>query len=455
MSLQTTTDQPISKIRRQVLEISAKSERKSWTGATMFGYGVIFSFFGIFGVWAATAPLGSGIIATGEVAVSLGPQIIQHPEGGTITEILVREGEYVDKGEIMVRLDPLETNAQQRLIRNRLYALLSERARVIAERDFLDSVYLDASTEKYIGVPDFDQVLANERKLFLTRKESFEREIEIRSGQIEQFRTEVNALQTREAAVRQQLDYIEEELAGIQLLFDKGQVTKPRLLALQRAQAGYSGEIGTIQSQRARVGQQIHQQELTIEAVKQNRVSEAVGRLRAIDLDLTQIGEQLSLSDAKLERIEIKAPHSGRISEIAVTTIGAIIGRGSVIMKIIPDDESFVIDAKVKPRDIDMVRLGATVEVRISAFNVRTTPPVAGYVVAVGPEATSAPGGRGGSHYKVKVELDPEDLERTLGDKFLLAGMPATAIIAVGERTLLEYWIAPLTSSFQQALREP
>jgi HlyD family type I secretion membrane fusion protein len=437
------------------MAISAKSEGKSWTTAMMFGYGVIFSFFGVFGVWAATAPLGSGIIATGEVAVSLGPQIIQHPEGGTITEILVREGEYVDKGEIMMRLDPLETNAQQRLIRNRLYALLSERARIVAERDFLDSLYLDNATEKFVGVTDFDQVLANEQKLFQTRRESFERETEIRREQIEQLRTEVSALQTREAAVRQQLDYIEEELAGIRLLFDKGQVTKPRLLSLQRAQAGYSGEIGTIQSQRARVGQQIHQQELTIEAVRQARINEAVGRLRAIDLDLTQIGEQLSLSDAKLERIEIKAPLSGRISDISVTTIGAVIGRGSVIMKIVPDAESFVIDAKVKPKDIDMVRLGATVEVRISAFNARTTPPIAGYVVAIAPDTTEGASTREKSYYKVKVELDPEILEKNLGDKFLLPGMPASAIIAVGERTLLEYWVTPLTSSFQQALREP
>ncbi|MBM85575.1 MAG: hypothetical protein CMM47_06100 [Rhodospirillaceae bacterium] len=451
MSLQTMTEETLP---ARPLSPVAKSDNNqpTWAGASRFGYSVIILFFVVLGGWAALAPLSSGITASGVLEVDTGIKMVQHLEGGLVKEVLVREGDNVKEGDVLMRLDPLLSDAQTLVRQSSIISGLAEQARIRAEISESDSIVLNNELLNAMNSPVLSKIVEAEMRIFDERRESLRKQLSIRNERMAQIRTEIKGLGIRLKTVHDQMALINDELKGIEKLFHDGHVTKSRLLALKRAQTGLLGQRGAIEATIARQNQRLNEQELSLESDFQTRRTGNVQRLKSLDLSISQSRESLGVIQDKRKRVEIRAPASGQIMNLAVKTIGGVTNRSQPLMEIVPDNERMVLRAKVRSKDIEQVKRGATVKVRLMAFNPRLTPPVNGEVVAISP--TTIPSKKGPT-YKVTIALDPKSLKKSVGEQKLTSGMPASGIIAVGERTLLEYLMTPMTASFEMALREP
>lgn len=447
MSQETLPARPLA------VSLSGRPSKPTWAGASRFGYAIIILFFGGLGGWAGVAPLASGVNVSGSIQVDSGVKTVQHLDGGMVTEILVREGDRVTKGQVLMRLDPALTDAQSVVQHSTLIAFVAERARIFANITDDNSMALNDELLQALGDPVLSKIVEGEMKLFEERRNSVEREMVIRKKRITQTRTELEALAIQRDTTQESLALIEEELASVQELFDKRLTTKSRLLAIKRAKTGLSGQMGTIAARIAITGQRINEQELSIEAVTQRNRASNVERLQKLDLEISRRREALAILNNQINRTEVKSPSDGRVMSMMIKTVGAVVNRGQGLMNIVPNNETMVLEAKVKAKDIEQVRKGSPVKVRLMAFNPRLTPPVDGEVISVTPN--TIPAAKGKPMYGVTVTLDLVSLKRAIGDQQLTSGMPASGIIAVGERTLLSYLMTPMISSFEMALREP
>lgn len=452
MSLQTISQNTLP-ARPLTVSMTDNPGKPSWASASRFGYMVILLFFGGLGGWAAFAPLASGVNVSGSIEVETGVKTVQHLEGGLVKEILVREGDRVTKGEVVLRMDPLRSDAQSIVQRSSLLSLLVERARITAEVAGEEAVNLDGELMDALEQPVLRTIVESELKLFEERKDSRARQIEIRQERIAQTETELRALDIRLSTVKEGLSFIDEELDAAQKLYDKRLTTKSRLLAVKRARVGLHGQEGTILETVARTKQRIAEQKLMIQSEKQNQRTANFSRLNQLDPEITKRREGAGVLQAQINRIEVKSPANGRVMNLRVKTAGQVLGFGQVLMEIVPDKEAMVLRGKLKSKDIEQVKQGAMVKVRLAAFNPRLTPPVDGQLISITPTTITAGGGR--PTYGVTIKLDPISLNRAIGDQQLIPGMPASGMIAVGEQTLLSYLMTPMLASFELALREP
>jgi HlyD family type I secretion membrane fusion protein len=453
MSLQTMNQQTLPG-RPLAVSLSGRPSKSTWARPSRFGYMVIIIFFGGLGGWAAVAPLASGVTVSGSIGVDSGIKTVQHLDGGMVTEILVREGDLVSKGQVMMRLDPAIPDAQESVQQARLIASLAQRARVFANTTNDDTMTLNDELMQAVVDPEHRKIVEGEMKLFEERRNGYERETIIRQERIARTRTELSMLAIQRETTQEALDLIKEELASVQELYDKRLTTKSRLLAIKRSKTGLSGRMGTIGGQMAVIGQRINEQELTIEAVAQKSLAADVERLHKLDMEISRRRISILNTQRVQYRTEVKSPSDGRVMSLMIKTVGAVVNRREVLMNIVPNNESMVLEGRVKAKDIEQVRKGAPVKIRLTAFNPRLTPQVDGEVVSVTPNTIRGTKGTR-PMFGVTVTLDPVSLKRAIGDTPLTPGMPASGIIAVGERTLLSYLMTPMIASFEMALREP
>jgi HlyD family type I secretion membrane fusion protein len=452
MSLQTVSQNTLP-ARPLSVSVTDGPGKPSWAGASRFGYLIILLFFGGLGGWAALAPLASGVSVSGSIEAATGVKTVQHLEGGLVKEILVREGDRVTKGEVVLRMDPLRTDAQSIVQQSSLVSLLVERARIKAEVAGEEAINLDGELMDALEKPILGKIIESELKLFEERKDSKAKRMEIRQEQIAQTQTELRALDIRLSTVKEALSLIEEELEVAQTLHDKRLTTKSRLLAVKRARVGLHGQEGTVRETVARTKQRIAEQMLVIQSDKQNERTANVSRLNQLDPEITRRREAVGVLEDQINRIEVKAPANGRVMNLQVKTLGQVLGRGQVLMEVVPDRDAMVLRGKLKSKDIEQVKKGAMVKVRLTAFNPRLTPPVDGQVISITP--TTIVAAKGKSSYGVTIKLDSNSLNRAIGEQQLTPGMPASGLIAVGEQTLLSYLMTPMLASFELAMREP
>jgi HlyD family type I secretion membrane fusion protein len=452
MSIQTVSQQTLPG-RPLTISVDDRPGKPNWAGASKFGYIIILLFFGGLGGWASFAPLASGVNVSGTIEVDSGTKTVQHLEGGLVEQILVSDGDRVSKGEVVIRMDRLRTEAQSIVQRSSLISLLVERARLLAEIAGDDAVSLDSELLQALDHPIFGKIIESELELFDERKDNLERQLEIRHGQIAQIETQIRSLGIRLKSTEESLALIDEELASVQQLYDKRLTTKSRLLAVKRARTGLLGQVGIIHEALAETQQKIAERQLTIEAGYQARRTANVGRLNDLGPEVAHRREASEVLAAQIGRIEVKAPVDGRVMNMQIKTLGQVVGGGQVLMQIIPDSETMVVQGKLKSKDIDQVKIGAMVKVRLRAFNPRLTPPVDGQVVSITP--TTVPAAKGRPMYGVTVKLDSQSLKWAIGDQQLTSGMPASGMIAVGEQTLMSYLLTPMIASFELAMREP
>ncbi|HEY0837797.1 MAG TPA: HlyD family type I secretion periplasmic adaptor subunit [Azospirillum sp.] len=441
----TTRQQPFAASAR---EAKPPSLRATMTAAML----TIVVGFGGFFLWGFLARLDSAAVASGVVIVESHRKTLSHLEGGILKELLVRDGDLVKAGQVLLRLDGTQSAAALAQHQNQHWAVLARIARLTAE--YLDepSVTFPASLLAHRDTLEAADAMGVQLRLFKARKEQFEGQIEVQNRAIDQIREEVTALRFQIDANREAIRTVDEELRGVQELMLKGQTTKPRLLALQRDLANAKGRRGELLANVAKAQQSIAQTQLRILELRNTRRSEAARELQDAQAQAATLEEQIrSVSDV-LSRRDLTAPQDGRVTGLKYFTPGGVVASATPILDIVPQDDALLIEAKVQPTDIDVVHVGLKAYVTLSAYKQRKVPPVEGEVVYVSADTVTDPA-TGNAWFIARVRLAPGALD-DLPNVALAPGMPADVSIVLGERRAIDYLLSPLTDNMHRAFRE-
>lgn len=420
----------------------------------LIGATVTFLFFGVFGAWAAFAPLAGGAIAPGIVSPEGSRKTVQHLEGGIIREILVRDGDRVATGDPLIVLEETQARANFEVLQRQRRAFAAMEARLLAEQSQKDEIAFPVWLEE-AGLTDADARAAMEAEeaLFETRRETMASTVDILNERIAQLREEIEGFHAQIASDEVQLGLISEEAAGVEALVRKGLERKPRLLALQRREAEIASALAGKKAAIARAERQIGETEIRISATRSQMLDEVAERLTDVRTRLGSIEEEIEARRDVLQRTVIHAPVAGTVVAMRVSTPGGVIRPGDAILDIVPEGGDLIVDARVAPTDIDIVHAGLEAQVRLTSFSQRTLPPVKGTVLTV--SADSLEDERTGDRYfKAKVHIEAEALAALGGNIQLTPGMPADVLIVTGERTFLSYLMRPITDSFRRSFRE-
>jgi HlyD family secretion protein len=420
-------------------------------GPFLLGCAVIgFCVIGL-AAWGGAAPLAGAAIATGQVVVESYRKTIQHLEGGIVRGIAVADGDVVAPGDLLVRMDDTKARTNLDALQGRYYAARAQEARLTAERDEAAEIAFPEELFK-AKHPAAAEAVVGQRKIFLARRTWLAGQVAILKQQMGQLKEEISALEQQVESGTRQTALIREEIAGVEALVNKGLERKARLLALQRT----TEEIGARRSdqlgQIARARQKIGEAELQITDLQNKQVNEIMRDLRSTQDDLFDLTEKMAAARDVLERTMIHAPMGGVVVNRRVHTVGGVVNPGDALLEIVPQKEELIIEAHVRMDDIDQVRPGLPVQVRLTAYKQRWTPTVEGTVRTV--SADRLQDSRSGDAFFIaRIGVDPDSLAQLPGVE-LYPGMPADVLIVTQARTALDYMLSPITASFAHAFRE-
>lgn len=403
------------------------------------------------GGWASTTELSGAVIAPGVLVVDSHVKKVQHLTGGVVSALPVREGEVVRAGDVVVRLDETITAANLAVIVKRLDELRTREARLEAERDEAAAVTFPEDLVARKSDADVQRLIAAEQKQFELRRKG-------REGQKAQLRERVGQLTEsihgqgeQIAAKKREIDLIRQELEGVRELWRKNLIPLQRVNALERDAARLEGERGALISSGAQTKARITETELQSLQIDQDLRIEVGRELGDTRAKISELVEKKVAATEQLNRVEIRAPQDGRVHQLSVHTVGGVIAPGDVIMLVVPEGDALSVEVHVEPQNIDQVRVGHGAMVRLSAFNQRTTPEVAGEVTRVAADLTTEQR-TGRSYYTVRITLFEAELARLKGLK-LAPGMPAEAFIKTGDRTVISYLTKPFTDQLTRSFR--
>jgi HlyD family secretion protein len=404
------------------------------------------------GGWAAATNLAGAVIAPGHFVVDSYVKKVQHPTGGVVGEILVREGQRVMAGDVVMRLDATQTRSNLAIVTKRLDEFAVRKARLEAERDEAETISFSTELNARASNPEIAQLMDGERKLFELRRDArFGQKAQLRERAL-QYEKEVRGLVAQEEARIRGIALIERELRGLRDLFEKGLVSIQRMMALEREAANLDGDRGRLVAAQAQAGGRISETGLQIIQIDQDLRSEVATSLRDIEAQTAEYIERKVSAVDQLKRIDLVAPQNGMVHELAVHTVGGVISPADVIMLIVPDSDRLLLEAQIPPQDIDQIELGQKAVLRMSAFNQRTTPELNGDVSRIAADLTQDQR-TGLSYYLVRITVPADELVR-LGNLSLVPGMPAEAFIQTGERTAISFLVKPLSDQIAKAFRE-
>jgi membrane fusion protein, type I secretion system len=427
--------------------------------ATIFGFGVMAAFLLGFGSWASTAPIAGAIIAGGSFVATGENKIIQHLEGGVIKQIRVREGDVVQKGDVLIELDERHPRAELRRLVLREVRAMAQVARLTAEMHEQDEVSFPKEIIDQKSDPDIAEIVERERQALTARRNAVKTEIATLLEGVDALNQRVDGGKAQLVAVREQLAFVEEELQGKKSLLKKGLIRKPDVLSLERAKSNLSGEIGRLDGEVGDARERIARIMEQVTGVRNNTVKSAVEEMHQVSAEIKDVRELVTSAKAVLERVSITAPVKGVVVKLQYHTSGGVIEPGKPIMELLPVQEELLIEAQVRPRDIDVVKRGQHAMVRLSALNRRITPMVGGEVVYVSADSLVA-----GKHqdansqapsdiYIARVKLNLIEASQIPGFA-PTPGMPVEVYIKTADRTFLEYLFKPIEDSMSRAFRE-
>lgn len=413
---------------------------------------VIGLFFGLFGYWSITANLSSAAIAPGVVSVAGNKKLIQHLEGGIVRDIAAHDGDVVRQGDILVELDDTQARAAVETLKSRRDSFAAEEARLIAERDGLDSIDFPEIISSRLDEPGITGIVAGQRNMFRARINAQRGQQQILEQQIAQYQEEILGLEEQIVSANQQIALIEEEIRDLETLGEKGLLRKPRLLEKKREASQISGTRAAHRSEIARTRQSIGEAQIRINEIRTGFLNEVVAELRDVQAQLFEVREQLRSAEDVLRRTIIRAPEAGTIVNSTVFTAGGVVRAGDTLMEIVPSGDRLIVEARVQPADIDVVEIGLPAEVRFSAYSQRNSAPVKGKVIGVSADGITDQQTQE-TYFLTRVELT-EDVAGVIEGAILQPGMQAEVLIITGERTFFDYLLQPLLATIQKAARE-
>lgn len=425
---------------------------------------IVVVVFGGVGAWSATAPIDSAVVAPGVIAVESERRTVQHLEGGIVAEVPVRDGMPVKEGQLLIRLDDTRVRAQDEVIRAERYAQLAIEARLLAERDDHASIDFPKVLLERRSDNKLQEIMALQQSQFETRRAAINGQRQILQQRVQQLEEQIVGLEALQKSKLRQAGYIEDEIKMIEGLVKAGHVTRQRLLALQREEARLDGEAADHVSAIAKARQQIGETRLQVMQLDNDRQQEITKELRDVQAKLFESAEKLNMTEDQTRRLDITAPVDGVVMNLAYVTIGGVISPGATVATIVPTNDRLVVQAQISPADVDSVHAGQQVHIRFTSAAAKQVPVVVGTLEYVSPDrlvneqrpgmtSSSSPALSPNAYYSGRIVVSAEELKKL--DKIKLhAGMPVEVLINRGERTVLEYVMAPLSNNFARAFKE-
>jgi HlyD family secretion protein len=409
----------------------------------MFGGLIVFML--IFSISGA-------VLAPGTVTVEGNYKTIQHFDGGIVSKIRVKNGDLVKRGDELILLEATSAQANLSIINSRMRDFMIQQARLIAERDRKPQFKLPAAVVPFATDPQVVEIFVNQQALFEARRASHLGELSVLKQRVEQVLAEQSGQDKDLTSRRRQLQLANKELADVEPLFAKGFANQQRLGGLQREQARLEGDVGRMLADIARAKGALAEAELKIAQSEKEFTQGVVDEMRKVQGQLAEVEEQRKTLVEKLDRVVVRAPESGRVHALAVTTEGGVVQAGTALMQIIPDGGQLVIEAQIQPQDIDKVRQGVAAGIRFPAFDAKTTPRLKGMVSTV--SAAELTSKEGKSYFTARVEISAAELKRIGSLHRLLPGMPAEVYIETASRSMLSYFIKPLVDAMARSFRD-
>jgi HlyD family secretion protein len=404
------------------------------------------------GGWAANSEFTGAVIAQGALVVDSNVKKVQHPTGGVVAELNVRDGDQVKSGDVVIKLDDTQTRANLQIVTKGLDELTARRARETAELDGEESVTFPADLLERKDDPEVGRLVSGESKLFDTRRKTREGLKAQLGERVLQSEEEIRGLIAQVASKDKQIEWIQQELEGVRDLWSKKLVQFQRVTALEREQARLEGERGQLVASIAQSKGKIAETRIQILQIDQDMRTEVGKDLAEIRAKSAELIEKRVAAEDQLKRVDIRAPQNGMVHQLDVHTVGGVITAGQQIMLVVPAADKLIVEAKVQPQDIDQVHIGQKAVMRFSNFNSRTTPEVNGEVTVVSGDVTQDQR-TGLSFYTVRIGVSPTEMAR-LGEHKLVPGMPVEIFIQTTERTVVSFIVRPFQDQLARAFRE-
>ncbi len=418
----------------------------------LVGFGLLLLLIGGLGGAAALVEIHGAVIAPGTVVVETNVKRVQHQEGGIVREILVREGESVQAGDLLVRLDDTLPRANLTIISTRLDELLAQEARLKAERDSQSALIVPEALAGRAEERDVAAVLDGQRTLMGARATSREGRKAQLAEQISQIEQKIKGLVAQRDAKAHEIDLVSQELRDLDSLYEKGLVQRVRITALKRDKARLEGEHGVLVSSIAEARQAISERRIQILQIDEEMRAEVVEQLQSVRAEISKLAEQKVAADEQLRRVDIRAPRSGIVHKLAVHTVGGVVAASEDLMIIVPREDVLIIEAQVSPTDIDELSPSQEAVIRFTGLDQRSTPELKARIVNISPDLlhnqqTGIP------YYQARLALAEEEVAK-LDGKELIPGMPVEAFVQTGARTILSYLTKPITDHIVHSFRD-
>lgn len=435
--------------------IRSIDKQKIWGSQRYLKIGYITLATLVFGIggWMTFASIAGAVVSFGNLQVEAKQQVVQHPDGGVVEKIFVKDGDEVKEGDVILRLDPALLKVEKSILGNQILDAELRVARLIAERDELNEI--PPLNLNGLGIPvseTFQKSIEVQKRLFVARIETEQSKIsqlKLRQMQLEK---DIEGTNAQKKATTTQLSLIEKELNEQKELFDKGYARISKVYELERSQSELNGQIGEFDSQIAGSLGRISEIEIEMLRLKSSRQEEAVAGLRELQPQIQDLQERYIATSRKLERLDIRAPRNGTVLEMAVNTPNSVIRPAEPILYVVPSDSRLQVEARVDPSKIDDVFPGQPASLRFTAFNARTTPEIEGSVSQVSAD-TIEDKSTGLSYYLLTVNIEDDQLA-LLDEQILVPGMPVDLFLKTGDHSPLTYLMKPFTDYFSKSLRE-
>jgi len=417
-------------------------------GPILAGLAILALFFGALGGWATLAPLNAAVMGEAVVKVEGNRKSVQHLNGGIVQELRVREGDSVAAGDVLVVLDDTTSRAELNLLEQQATTLQAMEARLVAERDSAAEISFPAELNK----SGSEAAILAQRQEFESRRAAMQGETRILNERAAQLGEQIAGSEAQVVSLQVQLTSVRDERASLQELFDDGVVPRTRLLQLERTASGIEGQIASLNAAIASGRAAIAENAQRVLQLGLDRMAEVNRQLADVQSRLLDLTPRLSAAWAALDRMEIRAPYGGRVVDLSVFSVGAVIGPGERVLDIVPEASSLVVEARIRVEDIADIAPGMSAEVHFTSYKQRITPLIHGRVAAISADRltdqrTQVP------YYIANVAVDPDELAASPGIQ-LYPGMPATVMITTHARTALDYLVGPLFVSFDQSFRQ-
>ncbi len=404
------------------------------------------------GGWATFTDIAAAVIAPGQLVVESDVKKVQHPTGGVVGQLLVREGQRVASGDVLIRLDETQTRANLDIVLKAMDELAARRARDEAERDGLTTIPFPPDLVARSDDATVARLIDGESRLFAARVAGREGQKAQLRERIDQLRQEIDGLTKQAAAKDREINLIGHELTGVRDLYAKNLVPLSRVTALERDAARLEGERGQLIASTASARGKIAETELQIFQIDGEMRTETGKDLAEIRGKWSELREKRVAAEDQLKRIDLRAPQDGYVHQMSVHTVGGLVTPSEPAMLIVPAADQLVVEVRVQPQDIDNVRIGQKAVLRFPAFNTRTTPEIDGEVIRVSADVTQD-AKTGLSYYTARIRIQEDQKERLKGLR-LVPGMPVESYTQIGERSVLSYLTKPLTDQIAKAWRE-